>query len=75
MPITIIVKSVDEDTISLPSRLMKLLHLKDGDVVKAVLEGETLRLSRLENFLKLRGALANDDAFDEAITLLNQAWQ
>jgi antitoxin component of MazEF toxin-antitoxin module len=71
----VVVKSSDEETISLPRSLLSKLHLKEGDEVKAVLEGQSLRLSKLEDFLSLRGALANDPAFDEAMDFLSQAWR
>lgn len=72
---TIIVKSSNEDTISIPDRLLALLHLREGDQVKVIVEGETLRLARLDAFLKLRGALADDEDFARAMELMNQAWQ
>ncbi len=60
---------------SLPVQLMEKLSLRDGDEVKAILDGQTLRLTRLQNFLSLRGALADDEAFDRAMELIDQAWQ
>jgi antitoxin component of MazEF toxin-antitoxin module len=72
---TIIVKSTDEDTISLPSSILKSLRLQEGDEVKAVLEGETLRLSKLEDFLDLRGVLADDTEFDLALETLDKNWR
>lgn len=71
----IVVKSSDENTISLPVQLMEKLSLRDGDVVKAVLDGQALRLTRLQSFLSLRGALADDEGFDRAMELIDQAWQ
>ncbi len=71
----IVVKSSDEGTISLPVQLMEKLGLREGDEVKATLDGQTLRLTRLQNFLNLRGALADDEAFDRAMELIEQAWQ
>lgn len=71
---TIVVKSMTENTISLPSSLMASLHLREGDSVKIVLEGQILRLSRLESFLSLRGTLAEDQAFDQAMEQINQSW-
>jgi antitoxin component of MazEF toxin-antitoxin module len=73
--VTIIIKSSDENTISLPAQLMEELNLREGDEVKAILEGETLRLTRLDKFLALRGVLADDKAFDEAMQFLERAWQ
>jgi hypothetical protein len=72
---TIVVKSSDEDTISLPDKLLTRLRLQEGDEVKAVLEGGTLRLSKLEDFLSLRGVLADDVGFDKALDILDQAWR
>lgn len=72
---TVVITSSKEDVISLPSRLMAGLEWKEGDEIKVILDGQTLRLTRLDNFLALRGALADDDAFDEAIDQIEQAWQ
>ena len=72
---TIVVKSKDEQTISLPASLLKRLRLKEGDEIKAILDGQTLRLSKLEGFLSLRGALAEDTDFDEAMEIIDKAWQ
>lgn len=72
---TVIVKSSDEETIAIPGRLMAALHLQEGDRVKAVIEGQTLRLARLDQFLALRGALSDDETFDQAIEFINRAWQ
>lgn len=71
---TIIVQSSDENAISLPAWLMDVLNLHEGDAVKAVVDGQTLRLTRLDMFLALRGALADDEAFDRAIDFIDQAW-
>ncbi len=71
---TIVVKSSSENTISLPARLMTVLNLREGDAIKAVVEGQTLRLAQLSSFLSLRGALADDEAFDRAMDFMNQAW-
>ncbi len=72
---TIIVQNSTKDTIALPVWLMKLLNLREGDVIKTVIEGQTLRLTPLEKFLSLRGILKDDQEFDDAITYLDQAWQ
>ena len=72
---TIIVQNSTKDVISLPIWLMKLLNLREGDVIKTVIQGQTLRLTPLEKFLSLRGSLKNDQEFDDAITYLDQAWQ
>lgn len=72
---TIVLKSKDEQTISLPASLLRRLRLQEGDEIKAVIEGQTLRVSRLEDFLALQGALADDSAFDEAMKLIDNVWQ
>ena len=72
---TIIVQNSTKDVISLPIWLMKLLNLREGDVIKTVIEGQTLRLTPLEKFLSLRGSLKDDQEFDAAISYLDQTWQ
>lgn len=71
---TRVIKSSDENTISIPAWLMRTLNLREGDQVKAVVSGETLRLAKIDRFLKLRGVLANDSVFDEALKYLEGAW-
>jgi antitoxin component of MazEF toxin-antitoxin module len=71
---TIVAKSTRLDTIFLPEELFNLLKLREGDAVKIVVEGHTLRVSRLEAFLNLRGALADDEAFDRAMAEIDQGW-
>ena len=72
---TMIVRSATEDAITIPLRLMKALKLHEGDEVKAIVDGETLRLAYLDQFLSLRGALADDEGFDEALKANEQGWQ
>jgi antitoxin component of MazEF toxin-antitoxin module len=72
---TIIIKSTTENSIAIPKALMKALNLHDGDEVKAVVDGETLRLAGLNKFLSLRGALANDQDFERAMESNDKAWQ
>jgi antitoxin component of MazEF toxin-antitoxin module len=72
---TLVVKSSSEDTISLPAWLMNLLNLHEGDEIKTIIEGQTIRLTPLDQFLSLRGTLREDDAFDTAIEFLNQGWK
>ncbi len=72
---TIVVKSKDEQTISLPASLLKRLRLREGDEIKAILDGQTLRLSKLEDFLSLRGVLAEDKEFDDAMEIVDKAWE
>ena len=71
---TIVARSTRSDTIFLPERLFSLLKLREGDAVKVVVEGQTLRVARLEAFLSLRGALADDEAFDRAMAEMDQGW-
>lgn len=71
---TIIAKSSESDTIFLPEKLMTILNLREGETIKAIIEGQTLRLARLEAFLNLRGALADDKEFDQAIETLEKGW-
>ena len=72
---TLVVQSSDEDTISFPAWLLKLLNLQDGDEIKTIVEGQTLRLASLDQFLALRGSLHDDEAFDAALETLDKAWQ
>jgi antitoxin component of MazEF toxin-antitoxin module len=72
---TITVKTSDEDTISIPAQLMAELNLREGDEVQVIVEGETLQLKRLDKFLQLRGALADDPDFDRAMEQMERAWQ
>ncbi|TAH53703.1 MAG: hypothetical protein EYC68_02855 [Chloroflexota bacterium] len=69
------VKRSQEDTIFLPAWLMAILNLSDGSAVKAIVEGQSLRLARLDQFLALRGVFADDKEFDDAMNTLEQAWQ
>jgi|APLow6443716910_1056828.scaffolds.fasta_scaffold533922_2 antitoxin component of MazEF toxin-antitoxin module len=71
---TVVARSVRDDTIFLPEKLLTLLRLREGDSVKAIVEGQTLRVARLGAFLNLRGALADDEDFDQAIEELAQRW-
>jgi len=64
---TLIVQSSSDDVISLPARLMEVLNLHEGDEIKTVIDGQTLRITPLDQFLALRGALADDQEFDIAI--------
>lgn len=52
--------------------LERLLH--EGDEVKAIVNGETLRLAHLDKFLSLRGVLADDEGFDAALKANERAW-
>lgn len=69
---TMVVQNSTEDVISLP---VWLLNLREGEEIKTVIKGQTLRLTPLESFLALRGVLKDDQEFDAAIDYLNQAWQ
>jgi len=72
---TVVIKSSKEDVIALPFWLMKLLNLREGDKIKTAIEGQMVRLTPLDKFLSLRGALRDDNDFDTAIESLNQGWQ
>lgn len=69
-----IVRSSEHEEIVIPASLMSELKLRDGDSVKAIVDGESLRLVRLDRFLSLRGVLADDEDFEQAIKLLVQSW-
>ena len=71
---TVVVKSADEESIALPPHVMADLHLQEGDRVKVVVEGQTLRFASLDKFLALRSALTDDASFDEAIDELRRMW-
>jgi antitoxin component of MazEF toxin-antitoxin module len=71
----ITVRSTSDDSISLPAKLMAGLNLREGDEVKVTVEGQTLHLARLDQFLNLRGTLASDDSFDRAMDFIDRAWQ
>jgi len=64
-------KPVDEE-ICPPDWLLDQLNLQDGSLVRATVEDETLHLEQIDNFLMLRGTLASDGAFDEAMRCLPQ---
>ena len=72
---TLIMRTSDEDTISLPGWLMKKLNLADGDAMTPVVEGTSLHLKPLHQFLALRGVFQDDDDFENAITELEASWQ
>ena len=72
---TLIVKRTADNTIALPVWLMSQLHLHEGEEVKTTTDGQSLRLTPLEQFFALRGAWRDDAAFDHAMTYLDQAWQ
>ncbi|OQY96888.1 MAG: hypothetical protein B6D41_04640 [Chloroflexi bacterium UTCFX4] len=72
---SITIKRSNEDVIFLPAWLMSILDLSEGSQVKAIIENQSLRLARLDQFLNLRGALANDQAFDDAMEQMERAWQ
>lgn len=54
---------------------MAELKLNEGDQVKAIVEGETLRLERLDKFLRLKGVYADDQSFERAMEVMDRAWQ
>ncbi len=71
---TMVVKPTNEDAIFLPAWLMRVLNLSEGSAVKAIVEGQSLRLARLDQFLALRGTFADDLEFDRAMNSLEQMW-
>lgn len=71
---TLTVRDGDADTIALPAKLREKLNLRDGDLVTPILEGNFLRLTRVDRFLALRGALADDEGFDQAMDEVRQQW-
>lgn len=71
---TVVARSTRDDTIFLPEKLLARLRLREGEAVKAIVEGQTLRVARLDAFLSLRGVLADDDAFDQAMQEVEQGW-
>ena len=71
----IVIVSLDENQIALPAEIMAALDLHSGDEVTAVVEGDAIRMARLDKFLNLRGVLAGDSTFDAAMQLLDQGWQ
>lgn len=70
-----IVRNSESDVITLPPSLMRLLNLCDGDEVKTLIDGHSLRLTPLERFLSLRGVLSGDETFDRSMEQLDQEWQ
>lgn len=72
---TVIVKSAANDVISIPASLIEQLGLRDGDRVKTSIEGGELRVIKLNRFLALRGALADDATFDQAMKQMDEFWQ
>ncbi len=73
--VTLIVKSMDDNVISLPKWLMAQLNLVDGDSISPVVEGAALHLKPLQRFLALRGLLRDDDSYEKAIGELEASWQ
>ena len=71
---SIIVKSSNENVISLPIWLMRNLSLSDGEELKILIDGKILRLSSLDQFLALRGSLSDDEQFDTGIEFIDKAW-
>jgi hypothetical protein len=72
---TVVVKSTSEEVIALPDWLMNVLNLHERDKIKPIIEGRMVRLTPLDQFLSLRGALKDDTEFDKAIESFNQRWQ
>jgi antitoxin component of MazEF toxin-antitoxin module len=72
---TLVVISSDKSVIAIPAELLKELNLREGDEVKIMVDNGALRLKKLDAFLRLRGVMANNKGFDEAIEYLDKAWQ
>ncbi len=72
---TVVVKSSADEVIALPPWIMRRLDLREGDKIKPIIEGRMVRLTPLDQFLSLRGALRDDQDFHAAIESLNQRWQ
>ncbi len=72
---TITIKTSNEDSIAIPPELMAELNLHEGDQVKVIVEGETMRLARLDKFLSLRGVLTDDPDFDRAVETIEREWE
>lgn len=70
----LIVRVSPTNTMYLPVHLMDALGLQDGDLVRAQVDHQALRLARIGRFLELRGILAEDEEFDRAVDLLEKAW-
>ncbi len=71
----VVIRSMDEDSVALPADVMTDLNLHDGDRVKIIVEGQTIRFASLDKFLALRGILADDESFDQAIDELRHMWK
>lgn len=70
----IIVKSTNDQCLTIPLELLKQLNWREGDEVKVSIAKDSLQIKRLDAFLRLRGALADDVNFDKAMETLDQAW-
>ena len=71
---TVIVTNSTEDVISIPEWLMKALNLDDGTSVRATVDGQTLSLSPVAEFLALRGVYSSDKQFEGAVDSIQQQW-
>ena len=69
------VKKSHDRNLVVPADLLAWLDLQDGEEIKATVVGDSIHITRLDAFLSLRGALADDDAFDQAMAILEQGWQ
>ena len=67
-------KSYDRNLV-VPADLLAWLDLQDGEEIKATVVGDSIHITRLDAFLSLRGALADDAAFDQAMAILERGWQ
>jgi antitoxin component of MazEF toxin-antitoxin module len=69
------VKKSHDRNLVVPADLLAWLDLQDGEEIKATVVGDSIRITRLDAFLSLRGVLADDDAFDQAMAILERGWQ
>ncbi len=68
---TVIVRSSNEEMMTLPTWMMKRLNLRDGEKITPIIEGQSVRFSAVEQFLSLRGILRDNTEFDTAIDLMS----
>lgn len=72
---TIVVRSTNDDVISIPAWLLKALNLREGSAVKATIDGQSLNISPIAEFLALRGVYSDDASFEQAIQSLDGQWE
>ena len=72
---TVTVSTSNEEMMTLPAWVMKRLNLRDGEKITPIIEGQSIRFDSLDQFLRLRGILRDDQEFDAALELLEQRWR